>query len=288
MSPLPLPEIKNIALAAGHVLIIILEKTPELILATVAAGTTLVTGRPKSFQTDHMLPVSHPYAFIRSLALGSPMRTALEALLPTTGTLLTPLASSLRDILNSECNLMIVPGYINAVMGTLITTAGNPDPARFDAQAAEFISQYIFKIGGYYSQVADFVGTTMANAAAMPEVREAFIAFAEARMARAASFVTSNSVWTGPALITFEIGADGQPIGTCNGRCLVIGGKTITLPVIPISVAQPTATGGPWAVTDVPDPVTTPTLPTINSSMLSAIEAVPTLKIDPLGGKKRA
>jgi hypothetical protein len=157
-----------------------------------------------------------PYSFIRSLAEGSPMRQALTALLPGGPIATTPLEVDLRDfIFNTECNLMLVPGWINQVMGTLVTGTGLPDHARFSAEAAEFVRQYMFKIEGYYDNAMNIVADKIATAAADPAAGVAFTTYCRAQFSRVSTFLSAPAaVWTGPALKVVEIGTDGKPIPT--------------------------------------------------------------------------
>ena len=208
-------QILQIALQAGHVLVVVVTATTkELILATNNIGEAIMTARPLDYQTDHILPVSMPYLFMRHLATTAytGILAQLQVVMPING-VATQFTNHLRDgFYNSECNLMLVPGFINQVMGTLIASPGLPNPARFDNEAAELIRQYTFKISGFYQQAAIYIGSQMAKAISDPLVEKLFIDFCEAQFAKAVHFVRPESVWTGPHLQTIQLGTDGNRI----------------------------------------------------------------------------
>ena len=246
-------QILATALKAGHVMVVVAGAgAPELVLAGYSVAQTIFNSRPLGFQTDHILPVSMPYLFVRSLPNGL-QRANLERLLPLDGSStvsrnpfrheiqssshLDPLQSfteSLRaGIFNAPCNLMLVPGWINQVMGALVATDSMPKRSRFDVQAAGFIQDYMSKIHGYYFNSVYIVSRALATAAHDPDVQRLFTAYCSQQFSKVAAFVAGTDGWTGPALETVLIAPDGQIVldhaagqlsindAVCRGRCLV-------------------------------------------------------------------
>ncbi|KAI9851253.1 MAG: hypothetical protein M1838_004172 [Thelocarpon superellum] len=238
----------NRALAAGHVMLVVAGSgVPELVLIGARAATEmvkgsmrgLITGRPVGSSTDHLLPVGMPYLWIRSLPPCA-VRTALELILPLTMES-TQFTNTMRDkIFNSACNLMIVPHWINSIMGDLLAISDGymPSRAAYSPQAASLIRDYASKIRGYYLNAAYIVARAMAEAAARPEITHLFLQFCTQQWQRVERFLAPDTGWNGDALIMLQIGMDGQAapelipddgssadsssseIMICHGRCL--------------------------------------------------------------------
>ncbi|KAI9840399.1 MAG: hypothetical protein M1838_004075 [Thelocarpon superellum] len=188
-------EIAKTAFQAAHVLVLVGGRVPELVLGGLSASQPLICTRPLEYSTDHILPVSLSYAFIRSLPSGL-QRANLERILPLDG---------------------------SATSGT------KPKQSRFDAQSAGLVSNYVRKVRGSYFNSVHVVSRAMATAATDPEVQRLFTASCRDRRANVAAWAAHTTGWTGPPLALVTIGQDSQPTnednpqigGECRDWCLL-------------------------------------------------------------------
>ena len=131
---------------------------------------------------------------------------------------------------------MLVPDWINVVMGELVNTSGKLRSQKpFDAQAAGFIRDYMTKIQGYYFNTVYVVARALATAAADPELQQLFTAYCTQQFARVQRFVSPATGWDGPPLQLLELDPTGDITsgmgdvtlgGTCHMRCL-LGNATV-------------------------------------------------------------
>lgn len=175
------------------------------------------------YQVNHILPVSLPYAFIRSLPNGS-TRSSLETLLPLSGDT-TDFTTELKtDIFNSRCNVLAVPGWMNEVLGALIVGHKLPSKSRFGPMPMQFISQFMYKIEGAYKDNAKLVASKMASYAGAPEVEQAFVDYAAMQWGYVLTFVDQpEGTWKGASLSKWRVDPTAGPLSdaSCSDEACV-------------------------------------------------------------------